>query len=137
MKPVLTIFSIILLTSIVCQQEKDKPVLAEYNFKNDTFIHLFFETEEDCINAQPDPNFFINCHRQVDFLENYRANIMLTDIIHIGQYKVEGNKIILSFDVNYEIPSGEIIFEILKKSLLRKLDDNTEWKKMTGDSIWD
>lgn len=109
---------------------------AENKYKNQTFIHLYFETEEDCLAAQP-PDFFINCHQQVDFLDNNRVHLMLSDIIWEGEYSVERRMIILSFEPNFEIPTGEVYFQEVNGSTLIKVDDNTQWKKMRGNSIWD
>jgi len=61
---------------------------------------------------------------------------MLSDILWNGEYKLEGNTIILTFEPNSEIPDAEIIFEILNPSKLLKTDDQTIWKKMNGNSIW-
>jgi len=61
---------------------------------------------------------------------------MLTDILWIGEYKLEGDTIILTFEPNNEIPNGEIIFEILNPTKLLKTDDHTIWKKMKGNPIY-
>ncbi len=105
-------------------------------FKNKTFVHLYFETEEECIASQPEPDFFYNCHQQLDFLKDKKVQIMLTDIIWIGDYKLEGDTIILTFEPNNEIPNGEIIFEILDPTKLLKTNDQTIWKKVDGNSIY-
>lgn len=105
-------------------------------FKNKTFVHLYFETEEECIASQPEPDFFYNCHQQLDFLKDKKVQIMLTDILWIGEYKLEGDAIILTFEPNNEIPNGEIIFEILTPTKLLKTDDSTIWKKVNGNSIY-
>lgn len=109
---------------------------AENKYKNQTFIHTYFDTEEDCLAAQP-PDFFINCHQQLDFLDNNRVQFMLTDIIWEGEYSVKRKIIVLTFEPNFEIPSGEVYFQQVNGSLLIKMDDNTQWKKMRGTSIWD
>ncbi|MFD1095863.1 hypothetical protein [Salegentibacter chungangensis] len=108
----------------------------ENAFRDKTFVHRYFETEEDCLKAQPDPDFFVNCHQQVDFFSNNEVEIVLSDIIWRGDYIVEGDMVILSFQPNFEIPDGEINFEILNLSVLRKLDDNTRWVMMRANSIW-
>ena len=87
------------------------------------------------MDAQP-PDFFINCHQQVDFLKNNEVEIMLTDVIWRGAYEVVNKKIIISMESNFEVPSGEIIFEVKNNTLLIKADDKTEWRKMKGNSIW-
>ena len=109
----------------------------EMRFKNKTFVHLYFETEQECLDAQPDPDFFVNCHQQVDFLDDNVVELMLTDIIWVGEYHVVRNMLILEFEPNYEIPTGLMAFEIIKNNKLRNMEDNSYWKKMTGNSIWD
>lgn len=128
------IFLLVLLAITACSQVGTSA--RENMFKNKSFVHLFFETEEECLASQPEPDFFYNCHQQLDFLKYKKVQIMLSDIIWIGQYKLEGDKIILTFEPNYEIPDGEIILEILNPSTLLKTDDQTIWKKMKGNSIW-
>lgn len=88
------------------------------------------------MDAQPEPDFFHNCHQQIDFIKDRKVRIMLTDILWDGTYKIQGDLLILTFEPNFEIPTGEIIFEILNPTLLIKTDDNTLWKKMKGNSIW-
>ena len=107
----------------------------EKQFEDKSYVRLFFNSEKECMEAQP-PDFFINCHQQVDFLENNEAEIMISDIIWRGTYEVINKKIIISMEPNFEIPSGEIVFEIRNNTLLIKADDRTEWRKMKGNSIW-
>lgn len=85
---------------------------------------------------QPEPDFFINCHQQVDFYKDNIVDIMLTDIIWRGTYRIEGNIVILSFEPSYEIPDGEIIFEIINPAKLLHTEHGTVWKKISGNSIW-
>lgn len=134
MKPRGVFFLLILIVFSACSQVG---ITGRENiFKNKTFVHLYFETEEDCLEAQPEPDFFYNCHQQLDFLKDKKVQIMLSDILWIGEYKLEGDTIILTFEPNFEIPSGEIIFEIGSPTTLLKSDDQTIWKKMNGNSIW-
>ena len=105
-------------------------------FQNTTFIHLFYPTENECMAAQTDPDFFINCHQQLDFINDHEAHIMLTDIVWNGTYKIEGNEIVLTFENAYEIPEGEIRFVILSPSRLLNKNEGSVWNKMHGNSIW-
>lgn len=134
MKPKSVIFLSILLAIASCSQVGTSA--RENVFKNKSFVHLYFETEEECLASQPEPDFFYNCHQQLDFLKDKKVQIMLSDVIWIGEYKFEGDKIILTFEPNNEIPGGKIIFEILNPTILLKTDDQTIWKKMNGNSIW-
>ncbi len=105
-------------------------------FQNKSFVHLYFETEKECLDAQPEPDFFQNCHQQIDFMKDRKVRIMLTDILWDGTYKIQRDLLILTVEPNFEIPSGEITFEILNPTRLIKTDDSTLWKKMNGNSIW-
>lgn len=125
----------LLLFSASCT--KDSPPEKENILENKSFVYLFFETEKECYENQPEPDFFQNCHQQVDFYEDDIVEIMLTDIIWRGIYEIKDNLVILTFEPNYEIPNGIVIFEKLNGSQLLKVDNNTIWKKMTGDSIWE
>lgn len=132
MRPKTQIFLLVLMLITACSQVGPR----ENMLQNKTFVHLYFETEEECMAAQPEPDFFYNCHQQVDFMKNKKVRIMLTDILWDGVYKTKGNLIILTFEPNFEIPTGEILFEIISPNRLIKTDDNTVWKKMNGNSIW-
>lgn len=112
------------------------PPMRENLLVNKTYVYLFFSTEKECIENQPDPDFFINCHQQVDFYKNNVVEIILTDIIWRGTYRIEGNLVILNFDSSYEIPGGELIFEIINPAKLFLPQNKTVWKKVSGNSIW-
>lgn len=134
MKPKSPIFLLILLLFTACSQVGTS--VKESAFQNKTFVHLFFETEEECMAAQPDPDFFHNCHQQLDFMKDGNVRIMLSDILWDGTYKIQGDRLILKVEPNFEIPTGEIVFEIINPNRLIKTDDNTVWKKINGNSIW-
>lgn len=117
---------------------KDSPPGNENILENRSYVFLFFDTEKECHDNQPEPDFFINCHQQVDFYEDKIAEIMLTDIIWRATYKIEDTHVFLTMEPNHEVPGGEVVFELLDGGArLLKLDNNTVWKKITGDSIWD
>lgn len=134
MKPKSVFFILILALISACSQVGISG--RETIFEDKTFVHLYFETEEDCLASQPEPDFFYNCHQQLDFLKDKKVQIMLTDVLWNGEYKLKGDTVILTFEPNYEIPSGEIIFEIINPTKLLKSDDQTIWKKISGNSIW-
>lgn len=104
---------------------------------NTTYVHLFFDSEKECLDAQPEPDFFYNCHQQLDFYPNNNVEIMLSDIIWRGNYETQKNTVILTFEPNYEIPDGEIRFEILNSNWLFNVENETLWKKVTGNTIWE
>ena len=125
-----------LLVTIAGACSKIPPPVKNHILKNQTYVYLFFETEEECLENQPDPDFFINCFQQVDFLENNEVRLILTDIIHNGIYKVESNNIIITLEPNYEVPNGVLIFEFLNPNLIYNLENNTYWKRVRGNSVW-
>lgn len=127
------LLSILLLISC---SHNDYP--AKENMLIDTsYVHLFFDSEKECLDAQPDSGFFYNCHQQLDFYENNMVEIMLSDIIWRGTYETHKNTIILTFEPNFEVPDGEIRLEILNSKWLVNLENETLWKKVDGDSIWE
>lgn len=127
------IFYILLLISCSPGENSSK----EEMLINTTYVHLFFASEKECLDAQPEPGFFYNCHQQLDFYQNNNVEIMLSDIIWRGNYETENNTVILTFEPNYDIPNGEIRFEIFNSLWLVNLENETLWKKVTGDSIWE
>lgn len=104
--------------------------------KNKSFVHLYFESEKECLDSQPNPDFFQNCHQQVDFYKNNRVELMLSDIYYQGTYRMEGNLVILEFEPSPEIPDGIVIFEMVNPTKLIHSESGTVWKKMSGKSIY-
>ncbi len=104
--------------------------------KNKSFVYLYFPTLQECLDAQPDPDFFMNCHQQVDFYSGKKVEIMLTDIYWRGTYEIIGHLVVCTFEPNPEIPEGEIVFELLNPAKLLLLENGTVWKKISGKSIW-
>lgn len=133
MKKKITYIAIVLAIFTSCNKLNTPG--QEKQFENKSYVRLFFDSEEECQDAQP-PDFFINCHQQVDFYKDNLVEIMISDIIWRGTYVVVNKKIIISMEPNFEIPSGEIIFEVKNNTLLIKTNDRTEWRKMKGNSIW-
>lgn len=133
MKNTLITFCIIMLLGSC--SKNDVPV-RENMLKNKSFVYLYYPTLKDCLDAQPDPDFFINCHQQVDFYSEKRVEIMLTDIYYRGTYEILGNLVVLSFEPGPEIPDGKIIFQMLNPAKLLHVEYGTVWKKISGNSIW-
>lgn len=125
---------VVLLFTVSCSKDDEPP--KQIILENQIFVHLFFDSEEECIAAQPEPDFWINCHQELDFIEDNKVIVMLTDILWNGTYSIEKDLLILNLEPNYEIPSGEIKFKILNSLNLVRIEDNTLWKKVSGDSIW-
>ncbi len=99
-----------------------------------TFDHLFFETEQECIAAQTNPDFFTNCHEEIKFIDDETAQIMITDMVLSAHYTLEGNTINLYFS---ETETPALVFEIINNTSLKQSSNNTIWNQRTGDSIWD
>lgn len=108
----------------------------ENMLKNKSFVNLYYPTLKECMDSQPEPGFFENCHQQVDFYKDNKVEVMLTDIYWRGTYSLQGNLVVLKFDPNYEIPDGEIIFEIINPAKILNSENGTVWKKISGNSIW-
>jgi len=134
MKKVLTACCILMLFG-ACT--KSDILVREKMLVNKSFVYLYFPTLKDCMAAQPDPDFFINCHQQVDFYPNERVEIMLSDIYYQGTYKIMGNLVVLTFEPGPEIPDGEIVFQMLNPAKLLHLEYGKVWKKISGNSIWE
>lgn len=102
-----------------------------------TFDYLFFETEQECIDAQPDPSFFINCHQELSIDDHENGEIMLTDIMYSVKYRVKNDKLIIyPNETTFEFQNN-ITFEIINTSSLKLLSINTIWNERTGSALWD
>ncbi len=134
MKSFLITGSVIML--LISCSKNDIPV-RENMLINKSFVYLYYPNIQDCMDSQTDPDFFINCHQQVDFYSGKRVEIMLTDIYYRGTYKIMGDLIVLTFEPGPEIPDGEIIFQMLNPAKLLHSESGTVWKKVSGNSIWD
>lgn len=134
----ITIALAFLLFATACSRVP--PPAKDNMLKNKSFVFLFFSTEEECLESQPEEGFFYNCHQQVDFYKDNNVEIMLTDIIYRGKYEIQGNTVILIFEPSYEIPNGIVLFEILNGAKLLEINQEVEevkiWKKISGNSIW-
>lgn len=101
-----------------------------------TFDYLFFETEQECIDAQPDPNFFINCHQELTIDDNENAQIMLTDIMYSVKYSIDDNKLIIHSDTRTFEFQNDMIFEIINTTSLKLLSNNNIWNERIGNTLW-
>ncbi len=115
-----------------CSRNDDiKPKLA-----GKIFNHLFFDTEQECIDAQPSPDLWINCAQTLEFIDNEQATIIFTDIVNAVMYNTYENTIVVTPTSSSEF-SNDIIFEIVDQRTLKRIDDGTIWKEQKGDSIWE
>ncbi len=134
MKTKVLFFVSLFLVVSFCEREEHPG--KEIIFENTTFIYKYFKTEKECNDAQTS-DFFINCHSQLNFMEDGVAEIIITDIIWRGEYRVIKKSIILTFLNNPEIPEETLVFKILNENKLKRIDDKTIWERLEGDSIWD
>jgi hypothetical protein len=120
------------ITLLSCTKDKFP---ERKKFVGKTFDHIFYETEQDCIDSQTDPNFFINCHQELTF-NNNNSEIMLTDIIYTANYSVKNNRIFIHANSEtLEFPN-DLIFEIINTSSLKLISDNTIWNERIGNTPW-
>jgi hypothetical protein len=63
----------------------------------------FFESYEACEAAQPDPNFWINCSQMVTFCPGGQAEVMVTDIVHLGTYRLANRTLRITLPENPEL----------------------------------
>lgn len=110
--------------------------VEQNEFIGKTFDYLFFETEQECINAQPDPNFLLNCHQEISFIDKETAEIILTDIIYSVNYTIDDSKIIIHSSPNTYEFSNDIIFEKVSSFSIKRIENNTIWNHRQGNSIW-
>lgn len=123
------LFILILISIFSCSKESK----AGSGFAGKTYVYRLFENEQECIDAQPDPDFFLNCHRELNFIDDENAEIMFTDITMAVKYTIDANRITINFSTD---ESSSLIFEIIDNSSLKLLNDDIIWSKKIGDSIW-
>ena len=134
MKKYFSLLTAILLISCSNSDRSNENSAAESELTGKTYDYLLFESEQECINAQPDPNFFLNCHREIHFVDDRNAQIMLTDMVIPVKYTIEANKIVIDFSTDQ---SSTLTFEKVNSSSLKLLNDDSVWNERTGESIWD
>lgn len=101
-----------------------------------TFDHVFFETEQECIDAQSDPDFFINCHQELSINDNENATIILTDNMYSVKYSIENEKLIIhSNSTTFEF-QNDLTFELINMTSLKLLSNNTTWNERIGNTLW-
>ena len=97
------------------------------------FLHSLVPNQQACEQVQQSSIVF-NCFQSVEFIGGHQAEVMVTDIMNRGHYKKKGNKIIIKFEDNFDVPE-RMEFEIVNENTIRyKGSDFKRWK---GPSIWD
>lgn len=99
------------------------------------YTYDFFASFGECLEAQPSPDFWINCSQTANFCPNGRVELMVTDILHAGTCAVDGRSVTLTFRENPEVgrrvrfvlsPDGESITERGSGSV---------WKRKGGEQL--
>jgi hypothetical protein len=99
------------------------------------YTHDFFDSIEECTAAQPDPDFWINCAQTLSLCPSGRAEYMVTDIIHLGTYRIEEGSLVLSLPSDPELPS-RVRFRIsADESQLTELASGTIWTQKFGEEL--
>jgi hypothetical protein len=94
--------------------------------KSKPYVHAFFDSEEECMKHQPDPNFWMNCDQRLWLYEDSKVELILSDIVNTGRYIIEDNALILTLDNGGDAPQ-QLHFIIASKTRLVRQDDKTEW----------
>ena len=122
------------ITLFNCSSDDDNSQQSELIGK--TFDHLFFETEQECIDAQSDPNFFINCHQELSIIDNENAEMILTDNIYAVKYSIENGKLIIHSNATTAEFQNDLIFELINISSLKLISNNSIWNERIGNTLW-
>ncbi len=126
---------ILVVISVFLGCNRESEDVDVQHFIGKKYSHLLFATEKECIKAQTDPEFFINCAQQLEFMDEKYATIMLTDIMNRAGYSVSGKTITLRADYGPELYE-DIVFEIIDEKTLKRMDNGSIWRLQIGDSIW-
>ncbi len=129
----LSIYILLLVLFLGCSSDS---TFTDSDLIGKTFDHLFFSTLKECRAAQPDPNFFINCHQELEILNQKELTIVLTDIVNQTEYQLRGNLLIIKASNTTEF-ANDLVFEILDEQTLRRSGANTIWNERLGASPWD
>jgi hypothetical protein len=97
------------------------------------FLHALVPNQQACEQIQQSSIVF-NCFQVVRFIGGHQAEVVVTDIVNRGQYKKKGNKIIIKFEDNYDVP--ELMeFEIVNDNTLRY--EGADFKRWKGPTAWE
>ena len=55
------------------------------------------ESVADCEASQPDPTFYVNCWQTLTLCPDGRAELVVTDIVNGGRYRVDGASLVVTF----------------------------------------
>ncbi len=89
----------------------ERPILVNQDgfFEQDqTYIHHLFETDEACHEVQK--STFVNCVQWMNFDNEGRAEVVVTDIANSGTYQIEGEQITVELLEGSGDVSGSVSF---------------------------
>jgi len=84
-----------------------------------------FETVEDCLKAQ-NPEFFINCYKEVDFCPDGSVILVLTDVQEQGSYVVASDVIEGTWPDGFDSPE-KLEFDIVSPRHLKDRLFGWDW----------
>lgn len=119
---------VLLLLSLFSSCRKDIDLAA-----GQRFVLPLVANEQECRQIQQNSIVF-NCFQEIEFQDNNRVTVMVTDIINTGRYKHRGKHIIIEFDQAYDV-ENKMKLEIVDNNTIRyKGRDFKRWK---GPGGWD
>ncbi len=122
----------VLITLLSCVDDNLKNQLA-----GERYVRLFFPTEQECLDAQPNPDFFfLNCFQDLEFLNESEGIIVFTDIVNKIEYSVKGDQITIKPVGNSEF-TNELRFIYHNRDSLGDLAQQVYWTRVTGTTVWD
>ena len=108
-----------------CSLFEAKPHITLFG-ENRTYVHWLASSQDECdqLNDQG-----INCFQMLEFFPNGEVEVMLTDIVHRGNYVIENrSRIVITLQPNPETPS---------KLLYTVIDDGQRLVDDLTDSFWE
>lgn len=118
----------ILILALLSSCRKDIDLAA-----GQRFVLPLVANEQECRQIQQNSIVF-NCFQEIEFQDNNRVTVMVTDIINTGRYKHRAKHIIIEFDQAYDV-ENKMKLEIVDNNTIRyKGRDFKRWK---GPGGWD
>jgi len=98
------------------------------------FLHALVPDQAACDRIRQNGVIF-NCFQEIQFQEDRRVTVVVTDIQNLGRYVYRGDKIIIQFEQGFDVPD-KMELKVLNENTL--VDENGfEWKRWEGPGTWD
>jgi hypothetical protein len=122
---VLALGLIIIVSFSNCKKDNTLPPL-----EGKTFIHSLVKSKEECDLLVANGTF--NCAQFISLKENNFAEVIVTDIISPGTYKLDGNTLTITLDQMVSDPAAESEYNFIMN------DDQTEMSRTVGSQkeVW-